>query len=122
MESHKGMEVVLTEDGNLSKEKLPNPLLLKLARITRHLDMTETSTGGVVRTGSMMLSVTGFAGMQPPRYFEGSVTIFRDTIASHLVSVPHEDKPKTFWESTAEPILVTLGAAAIIALFFIIRS
>ena len=30
--------------------------------------------------------------------------------------------PKTFWESTAQPILVTLGAAVIIALFFLIRS
>ncbi len=37
------------------------------------------------------------------------------------VSKPAE-APKTFWESTAQPILVTLGAAVIIALFFLIRS
>lgn len=37
------------------------------------------------------------------------------------VSKPSE-APKSFWESTAQPILVTLGAAAIIALFFLIRS
>lgn len=32
------------------------------------------------------------------------------------------EAPKTFWESTAQPILVTVGAAAIVALFFLIRS
>ena len=37
------------------------------------------------------------------------------------VSKPAE-APKTFWESTAQPILVTLGAVVIIALFFLIRS
>jgi hypothetical protein len=29
---------------------------------------------------------------------------------------------KSFWDSTAKPILVTLGAVAVIALFFIIRG
>ena len=31
-------------------------------------------------------------------------------------------EPKTFWDSTAKPILVTVGAAAVIALFFLVRG
>jgi len=30
--------------------------------------------------------------------------------------------PESFWDSTAKPILVTLGAAAVIALFFLVRG
>ncbi len=36
----------------------------------------------------------------------------------HLEQPP----PKSFWESTLEPALVVLGAAVIVALFFLIRS
>ena len=36
--------------------------------------------------------------------------------------VVNSDTPQTFWDSTVEPIIVTVGAAAIVALFFIIRS
>jgi hypothetical protein len=32
------------------------------------------------------------------------------------------NEPKSFWDSTAKPILVTLGAVAVIALFFLIRG
>ena len=37
-----------------------------------------------------------------------------------VVRLPAE--PPSFWESTAEPIIVTIGAAVIVALFFLIRS
>lgn len=37
------------------------------------------------------------------------------------ISNPVEEKP-SFWNSTAIPILVTLGAVAVIALFFLVRG
>ena len=33
-----------------------------------------------------------------------------------------QSEPKSFWDSTAKPILVTLGAIAVIALFFLVRG
>ena len=32
------------------------------------------------------------------------------------------NEPKSFWDSTVKPILVTLGAVAVIALFFLVRG
>ncbi len=39
----------------------------------------------------------------------------------HLVSI-RDAEPPSFWRSVAEPALVIIGAAAIVALFFLIRS
>ena len=44
-----------------------------------------------------------------------------ETNRSRYVHLERET-PKTFWESTLEPALVVVGAAAIVALFFLIRS
>ncbi|HYM21078.1 MAG TPA: hypothetical protein VEW28_08760 [Candidatus Kapabacteria bacterium] len=118
--SHSGIKTIFTSDGSLAKTPLQDPFMIKVAKLTRHIEVTETSTPASVRTASMDISVGSFVGMQPPRYFTSTVTIFRDTIRQLGTSA--QEKPKTFWESTAEPVLVTLGAAVIVALFFIIRS
>ncbi len=44
-----------------------------------------------------------------------------ETNRSRFVMLQHET-PKSFWESTLEPAVVVLGAAVIVALFFLIRS
>jgi len=46
----------------------------------------------------------------------------RNVGSSHSLVVVREVAPPSFWRSVAEPALVILGAAAIVALFFLIRS
>lgn len=41
---------------------------------------------------------------------------------TYEASLSTSNEPSSFWDSTAKPILVTLGAVAVIALFFLIRG
>ncbi|MEI8134955.1 MAG: hypothetical protein WCH46_07740 [bacterium] len=40
----------------------------------------------------------------------------------YSLNLIESDSPHSFWDSTAKPILVTIGAAVVIALFFLIRG
>ncbi|HET9136681.1 MAG TPA: hypothetical protein VFO76_08585 [Candidatus Kapabacteria bacterium] len=63
------------------------------------------------------------AGMPSQQFnFIASQTYRQSQFNIMPVQVKTESPEPSFWESTAQPIIVGLGAVAIIALFFLIRS
>ena len=117
-----------------------SPLLALIAERTVQASPTLllTDIGGAVRandTGSQMtISMSGHvlpnggALSQPLNWnFTRPVALTSrdradlETNRSRYVHLERET-PKTFWESTLEPAVVVVGAAAIVALFFLIRS
>lgn len=75
---------------------------------------TASGFDSVVVTGEL----NRLSGMSP----SVAVRFTRIEAATEMERVVNSDAPQTFWESTVQPIMVTAGAAAIVALFFIIRS
>lgn len=70
------------------------------------------------------ISVNGYTPGYVTTPFVSTFEVFRDTIVPSVRSIPMAtgDEQHSFWDGTLKPVLVTVGAAAIVALFFLIRS
>lgn len=89
--------------------------------IRRHIDYEQ---GGKDTTFvRATLALEGYTPGYVPVPFISSIEVFRDTIVpSARIMVTDEAPADSFWNSTLKPVLITVGAAAIVALFFLIRS
>ena len=92
----------------------------------RHLETSRTATSfsGSSEEGVVSVLGSGILCFEPSmalvqKFSFAKVLKYRTTYENYL---PDKDTTKSFWDSTAKPILVTLGAAAVIALFFLIRG
>ncbi len=97
-------------------------LSVRFDRIERRLDQSYAPDGRTFLCGSITLKGTMVAS-DMEIHFSSNHPLFCDTIISsgRTITGP-KGKEEGFWESTAQPVLVSVGAVVIVALFFMIRS
>lgn len=90
--------------------------------VRRVVDYEQAGRDTVFVRGS--LAVKGYTPGYVPVPFMSAFEVFRDTIvpSARITTTVADEAPHSLWDSTLKPVLVTVGAAAIVALFFIIRS
>jgi hypothetical protein len=70
------------------------------------------------------IAVSGYTPGYVSVPFVSTFEVFRDTIlpSARINTIATDTPQHSVWDSTLKPVLVTVGAAAIVALFFLIRS
>ncbi len=124
-------DVEVVEDTNLtwsdyshigSRPKDPDTFFKKLLIQKNNRNYKIFNSSSTTEQGIYTLSVTGKVVSLPANIPERTFSFNKSRKYNTVYENDLSNESKSFWDSTAKPILVTLGAVAVIALFFLVRG